>query len=797
MDRRPRAPTYGDLLQWQSLVPFDEDHIPDDASAVTLVGDLALVPGTGLMIVDVSAPWAPQRLIVHDAATIRARDCAANLTHAFLATVNDGLVIVDISNPAAPTTVGQLPMTEANYSVALAGGYCYVPDGYAGLQVVDVSDPADPVIVGTADTVYPAFAVAVDGDYAYVTEMLYEWAYMLKVVDISDPTDPVILGSVDLPNRPYHVAVRDGHAFVAVGYDGLRIVDVGDPAAPAIVGAIGTPDSAYEVALQDDRAYVAYRSGVMIADISDLTAPVQIGLIGLGSSEIFTAGAAVSGDILLGASGYGLEIRSISAELAPRPQWDQPLELEGTPRQLVVVGNTGYLPLGGAYNRLKVLDLTDPLAPEIIGSYSASFTVWAVAVADGYAYLVGDGHLAVLDVSVPAAPVLACPVASFGGVDVAVAGDYCYLASGDLGVRVVDRTELFPLAVVGSVATPTEAVGICVLGDHAYVADTYSGLQVIDIAVPSAPAVVGSLNPGGYSFDIVVAGGIGYLANSLNLFVLDVSAPTAPAILGTPPDMGINRAHAVTISGDFAYTSAYFFDVYDISEPAAPFMVGGFRRTSSDVTEVGDLLYVSNNMGLFLAAQQCSESVPCALAYFDLAPAGTAVTLSWGVNFQAEPGQFRLTAGLGPVTWDVPCRMGRDRSFLANDESVHLTMGGQVTYRLYHRGDDSDWYLLGIQSVEVGAPPALTRLAGVWPNPFNPQTTVSFSVGKPQQVAIRVYDLTGRRVAELADRPFGAGTHQVRWDGQDAQGRQAASGAYLVRLETEEVVRGRKILLVR
>lgn len=97
-------------------------------------------------------------------------------------------------------------------------------------------------------------------------------------------------------------------------------------------------------------------------------------------------------------------------------------------------------------------------------------------------------------------------------------------------------------------------------------------------------------------------------------------------------------------------------------------------------------------------------------------------------------------------------------------------------------------YLLRVQPVtpagigDSDLPPRSTRLAGVYPNPFNPQTTVAFELAAPERVSLRVYDLRGRQVKVLADEHLSAGRHERTWDGRDASGRTVASGSYLVRM---------------
>jgi len=79
--------------------------------------------------------------------------------------------------------------------------------------------------------------------------------------------------------------------------------------------------------------------------------------------------------------------------------------------------------------------------------------------------------------------------------------------------------------------------------------------------------------------------------------------------------------------------------------------------------------------------------------------------------------------------------------------------------------------------------PALTALRPAAPNPFNPQTQLSFDLAAEAEIDLAVYDLQGRRVRTLASGPRPAGTTSVTWTGADAGGRRVAAGLYLVRLK--------------
>ncbi len=83
------------------------------------------------------------------------------------------------------------------------------------------------------------------------------------------------------------------------------------------------------------------------------------------------------------------------------------------------------------------------------------------------------------------------------------------------------------------------------------------------------------------------------------------------------------------------------------------------------------------------------------------------------------------------------------------------------------------------------------------PNPFNPSTTISFTLPEAGQVALRVFDVRGRLVRTLADGSFEAGTHSVEWNATDGSGRRVASGIYFYRLISDGLDRTQKMILMK
>jgi flagellar hook assembly protein FlgD len=98
---------------------------------------------------------------------------------------------------------------------------------------------------------------------------------------------------------------------------------------------------------------------------------------------------------------------------------------------------------------------------------------------------------------------------------------------------------------------------------------------------------------------------------------------------------------------------------------------------------------------------------------------------------------------------------------------------------------------------DASSPPQATLLATIYPNPFNPRTTIGYELAAAATVKLAIYDLRGMlvRVLEAGNRP--SGRHQAIWDGQDDKGHGAPTGTYFCRLSTSQGSQTRKLTLAR
>jgi flagellar hook assembly protein FlgD len=86
---------------------------------------------------------------------------------------------------------------------------------------------------------------------------------------------------------------------------------------------------------------------------------------------------------------------------------------------------------------------------------------------------------------------------------------------------------------------------------------------------------------------------------------------------------------------------------------------------------------------------------------------------------------------------------------------------------------------------------------GNHPNPFNPTTTISFSLTAPAQTSLFIYDILGRKVKSFEMSRLPTGRHEVQWNGENEAGAKVASGVYLYRLVAGSKAVSRKMVLLK
>jgi hypothetical protein len=122
-------------------------------------------------------------------------------------------------------------------------------------------------------------------------------------------------------------------------------------------------------------------------------------------------------------------------------------------------------------------------------------------------------------------------------------------------------------------------------------------------------------------------------------------------------------------------------------------------------------------------------------------------------------------------------------TFFFNQTSISQVSNGYIVLAPYTSNDDE------VASAQISLKAA--------PNPFNPNTRISFSTTKNSQTTVKIYNLKGQMVRTLFDNHLPAGDHSLTWNGTDDSNRPQASGIYFVRMIHDKQMKTLRLLMIK
>ncbi len=126
-----------------------------------------------------------------------------------------------------------------------------------------------------------------------------------------------------------------------------------------------------------------------------------------------------------------------------------------------------------------------------------------------------------------------------------------------------------------------------------------------------------------------------------------------------------------------------------------------------------------------------------------------------------------------------------------------IDAGKSYQYRLFNVDLDGDRHLCDIVAITTPDLAEKTRLEMAYPNPFNPQTRITYHLAEPGRVLVDVFDILGRKIKSLVNRQQSAGSYDLTWYGRDDSNKQTGTGTYIIRMRTDDFVQMQKVLLIR
>ncbi len=188
---------------------------------------------------------------------------------------------------------------------------------------------------------------------------------------------------------------------------------------------------------------------------------------------------------------------------------------------------------------------------------------------------------------------------------------------------------------------------------------------------------------------------------------------------------------------------------------------------------------------------------------------------------EGETHPWNLREDNGYVRWDAPILDGQEFTgyriyndlfgteevdFSEREYMIPIPIGrptfeiSVTAFNNTYETEHSNTIIVSYEAADDNTQPTLlkTSLNGNYPNPFNPETTISFTISKDNENAkISIYNLKGELVNIIANEVFTQGEHSIVWNGRDRNEQAVASGVYFYRLETSNVTSTKKMILMK
>ena len=438
-----------------------------------------------------------------------AGDVAFQDNMAYIACTSQGrLKAMDISDPSSPAMVDSFTISHELNGVAVSGDYAYLAAADGGFEVIDLNTMQ---LAAEIDSLIYAFDIRVDGDYAYMS--YGDPDCPLAIIDISNPLNPQTLSIYYPPEDIMNFTLVDDLVYVADYSHCLRVVDVADRFEPFETFVYNDFGHDYDVEVCSNYAVLTQDYRFEIIDISNIANPVEIGFqeltwavqeveiadnvaylvqsvnpvltaLDLNSPEPLTILGTLSVE-------YEYAVRDIEVydhyafldysggilivDIADPANMQEVgmIHERGGVRSLEICGH--YLYYQSELFDLKVLDISDPINPVVLGTSTQIHYLSNMKATENRLYATWNNLLYVYDLDnldhwTPSQTLhLLGDGSSYA--DIEINGKYLYATLHHDGLMVFDITDIASPQLIATCDTPGEARGLSLYNDIAIVAD--------------------------------------------------------------------------------------------------------------------------------------------------------------------------------------------------------------------------------------------------------------------------------------------------------------------------------------
>ena len=680
------------------------------------------------------------------------------------------------------------------YDVKIRGDYAYLACGHEGLHIVNISNQQFPIDLARITCGF-ARAVTLSGDYAYVGSE----DSGLNIIDISNPESPQLVNHIFLGGYEYSIQVVGNYVFVCTSPGGLTIFNVENPLEAQITWQTDGLYEAKEIAIKGNIAYLACAfDGIRVMDISNISSPQVLGTYSYSTDGNWANGVSISGDYAYIAYGWnGLKVVDLTT-MQLVTEIGSLAYAYGTK----VVGDRLYVNYGDPECPLAIVDISNPLSPQILGIYDPPEDISNFIVENNIAYIADNAHgFRAVDVSDPQNPFETFIYNRSGSdLDVTIVNNIAYVRE-ELKLKVIDITNTQYPRELSYFETDREYSDLEIINNVAFLLnDGETCLTAVDVSNPHSLHLLGTLTipSGDVNYRMVAYGHYLYIVENNGLRIVDVSDPGNMQQVGFFDQDHYNAQlgifdHYIVIQ----HCNSMVLTFLDLTDPTSPSIIGthNFDNYMMDLKESEGIICLAtvNKLYLFDTEEFFSWNPHAVVSMPDS-------TYLRKINFHHN---YLYVTGnhIGLRVYDLSTPTAPR---LAGYYLTPGLIGGHAVFEsvaVVADGDNLGFYdcspaLLSASPTGTELPQSYALLQN-YPNPFNSSTMIQFEVPKSSHISLMIYDVLGRKVTTLANQDFTAGKHSLQWNGTDMNGQAVASGKYFVQMKAENTIRNMQIVLLK
>jgi hypothetical protein len=686
---------------------------------------------------------------------------------------------------------------EVDVEIVYPLAYVSTSNGIRVLDITDLDNIEEVGVLEGPDRFTP-------WDMTFHNNLLYckHWN-TIEAYSITDTLTATLLTSYTNPNRLLRLVFHDSYAFLSVLEIGILVVDLTDPQSFDIITRYQFPVDINNIIINDNILYGNSYDYIYSADISDIYNPVFI-----DGKEFYGILEGISNDILYFT--YDFDLYLAEYDSIDDPESYVRIYEHGLVRSFQANGSTILFSATFPdydYTMINYFDVQDQTNPQLIMAQPLPDYILDVHFHGRYmSFSSSSNKLYFTDLtSLPDEP-------SFGSLayidgwfnDLFMNGNTVYQVTND-SMLVLNITNQSNPMYLGKFSFDEsnirdmkfrDDIGFILNNEYLYIVDLSDPVNpniICEYSGPSDPTYINLLLDGDYLYLFTVD-------NFIVLDILDLENPVQLTDL-------TQRFFDPYLDGDFIHClwnpSVPKFRSINISDPVNPVMTP--YNMFLDITSMSMLVY-EDDIAYITAENYSGESI---LAMIDVSdPYDTSVLCTY--PFEESSTKFEIHAGFiysteypnKLIVTDVRDSMNPVTSGyydLANDDfdNRFVSFVGDAGKVVASTMRETFIFNTGVATPVVEEPDVLCHqsfnLSPAYPNPFNSATEFAFELPSPGCLSVIAYNISGQRVAELADGSFNAGTHRFTFD---ASGM--ASGLYIVRATVPgHFEQTRKVLLVR